>query len=233
MDEYGESNKKESDNATWKACGQGCIDSVFYAFVSRNTYGSDSGDFWLRQTAPNSSLIKSTDRGITWTCSATENYRKPMWPGAGFGAPCFIHYGKNGGHVTQDGADRYVYAVSTKGFWNDGDKYTFARVPRTRLGDLDASNWTFFSGGEGNAETSWSPRMDDANAILQLPGHCGQSGPCFLPSLGLYLMVIWYNTENMVKWFEPNEMRYGFVEHLIRGVPGPPFVLTTTVFSPG
>lgn len=67
MDEYGVSNKKEADNATWKACGQECIDSVFYAFVSRNAYGSDSGDYWLRQTAFNSSLIKSSDKGLTWS----------------------------------------------------------------------------------------------------------------------------------------------------------------------
>src|ERR1017187_2621719 len=37
MSEYGKSGQKGSDNATWKACGQECIDGVFYAFVSRNT----------------------------------------------------------------------------------------------------------------------------------------------------------------------------------------------------
>ncbi len=63
MDEYGKANQKEGDNATWKACGQECIDSVFYAFVSRNVYGKESGDPEMRQTAFNSSLIKSTARG--------------------------------------------------------------------------------------------------------------------------------------------------------------------------
>src|SRR5947209_1988369 len=130
MDEYGKNNQKEADNATWKACGQECIDGVFYAFVSRNIYGNESGDHWLRQTAFNSSLIKSTDGGATWTRSARENYKDPMWPGPAFGAPFFIHYGKNGGNVMRDGANRYVYAVSTNGFWNDGDSYVLGRVFR-------------------------------------------------------------------------------------------------------
>jgi hypothetical protein len=97
MDAYGAANKKEADGATWKVLGQECIDSVFYAFVSRHTYGHESKDPLLRQTAVNASLIKSTDRGKTWTRSAEENYRKPMWPGGRFGGPFFVHYGKNGG----------------------------------------------------------------------------------------------------------------------------------------
>ena len=39
MDEYGRSGLRGPDGATWKACGQESIDGVFYAFVSRNTYG--------------------------------------------------------------------------------------------------------------------------------------------------------------------------------------------------
>jgi len=51
MSEYGKAGQKGSDNATWKACGQECIDGVFYAFVSRNTYGSDSDDPLMRWDA--------------------------------------------------------------------------------------------------------------------------------------------------------------------------------------
>jgi hypothetical protein len=212
MDEYGKSGKKEADNATWKACGQECIDSVFYAFVSRNTYGSDSGDYWLRQTASGSSLIKSTDRGLTWSRGAKENYAHPMWPGPSFGAPFFIHYGKNGGDVADDGANSYVYAVSTNGFWNDGDRYILGRVQRRKLPDLNAADWQYFTGGDGNEEKSWSATIQNAAPLLDLRTHCGQSGPCYIPALGRYLMVVWYNTEKMIKWFEPNEMRYDFYQ---------------------
>src|SRR5271157_1637145 len=61
MDEYGKSDQKGPDNATWKALGQECIDGVFYCFISRQIYGHESGDSYLRQTAANASLIKSTD----------------------------------------------------------------------------------------------------------------------------------------------------------------------------
>jgi hypothetical protein len=64
MADYGAAGQKQSDNATWKACGQECIDGVFYAFISRNIYGSDSHDRLTRQFAINSSLIKSSDRGM-------------------------------------------------------------------------------------------------------------------------------------------------------------------------
>ena len=127
MDAYGKSSEKQPDGATWKALGQECIDGTFYAFVSRHTYGNESHDPLLRQTAVNASLIKSVDRGLTWKRSAAENYQSPMWPGPRFGAPYFIHYGRNGGQVTQDAADRYVYALSNNGFWNNGDNYILAQ----------------------------------------------------------------------------------------------------------
>jgi hypothetical protein len=207
MDEYGEAGKKEADNATWKVCGQECIDSVFYAFVSRNAYGKDSGDYWLRQTAFNSSLIKSTDRGHTWTRSASANFGNPMWPGPSFGAPMFVHYGKNGGNVAQDEAGRYVYAVSTNGFWNDGDQYVLGRILRTRLGALNASDWSYFVG-----KGRWAGQIEEAVPILASPTRCGQTPPCYVPALGVYVMVVWYNTERMTTWFEPNEMRYDFYQ---------------------
>jgi hypothetical protein len=44
MIEYGPADQRGKDGATWKACGQECIDGVFYAFVSRNVYGNESKD---------------------------------------------------------------------------------------------------------------------------------------------------------------------------------------------
>jgi hypothetical protein len=210
MDAYGKSGLKGPDGATWKACGQECIDGVFYAFVSRNTYGSDSGDRLVRQTAVNSSLIKSTDRGLTWTRSADENYARPMWPGPAFGAPFFVHYGQNGGSVTRDDADRYAYASSTNGFWNDGDSYILGRVERAKLSALRSSDWSYYPGGDGHR--NWSKAIADAKPILSSPAHCGQGPICFIPALDLYLTIAWYNTETLPKWFEPNRMQYDFYQ---------------------
>jgi hypothetical protein len=212
MDDYGVAGQKGPDRATWKACGQECIDSVFYAFVSRNVYGNLSGDPLLRQTAFNSSLIKSTDRGATWTRSAAENYRKPMWPGKRFGAPFFVHYGQNGGSVAQDAADQYIYVVSTNGFWNDGDNYILARIKRAKLAGLNPSDWTYYAGGDGEQPHNWSTTLAEAVPILSLPAQCGQTPPCFIAGLGVYLMAVWYNRPVLRKWFAPREMIYEFYQ---------------------
>ena len=212
MDEYGGSGQKEGDGATWKALGQECIDGVFYAFVSRHTYGNESKDPLLRQTAANASLIKSTDRGLTWTRSASENYKNPMWPGRRFGAPYFIHYGKNGGNVSQDQADRYVYALSNNGFWNGGDDYILGRMARTKLGDLNAADWEYFTGGDGSEPGNWSGQMDRSAPILSLFSRCGSGPACYVPSLGVYLLVAWYIPDKLTKWFEPSEMKYDFYQ---------------------
>ena len=212
MDDYGKGGQKEADNATWKACGQECIDNVFYAFVSRNTYGSDSKDPLLRQLAVNSSLIKSADRGHTWTRSARDNYDQPMWPGSSFGAPFFIHYGQNGGQVSRDGAGMYVYAISTNGFWNDGDKLILGRVKRSNLPKLNSKDWEYYAGADGSIAANWSTEIKKAAAVLQRPAKCGQTPVCYVPALGTYLLISWYNTAKMTKWFEPNEVRYDFYQ---------------------
>lgn len=212
MSEYGKSGQKGPDNATWKACGQECIDGVFYAFVSRNTYGSDSHDPLTRQTAVNASLIKSIDRGRTWTRSAQENYDHPMWPGSSFGAPFFVHYGRNGGQVQQDGASEYVYACSTNGFWNDGDSLILGRVLRSALPRLNTADWEYLSGPDGSANSGWSHSIEHAIPILDRPARCGQTPITFVRELGIYLLISWYNTDTMTRWFEPNRMRYDFYQ---------------------
>ena len=212
MDAYGAADEKRADNATWKVGGQECIDGVFYAFVARNVYGKDSNDPLLRQLSINSSLIKSTDRGLTWSRSASENYDHPMWPGARFGAPFFIHYGQNGGQVARDLASEYVYAVSTNGFWNDGDSLTLGRVKRTSLPHMNSADWEYFTGKDGSQPANWAKAIEQAVPILDRPAKCGQTPICYVPELGRYLLISWYNTATMTHWYEPNEMVYDFYQ---------------------
>lgn len=210
MSEYGSSGQRGPDNATWKACGQECIDGVFYAFVARNVYGDQSHDPLMRQTAFNSSLIKSEDHGKTWARSEAENYSHPMWPGERFGAPFFLHYGQNGGQAHVDGAGKFVYAVATNGFWNDGDFLALGRVRRDRITRLDTSDWEYYRGGDGMSAASWSSNVYEATPILARPSRCGQTPITWVPSLGRYLLISWYNPQPLVKWYKPTEMRYDF-----------------------
>jgi hypothetical protein len=212
MDEYGRGGQKGPDNATWKACGQECIDGVFYAFVSRNVYGSDSKDPLMRQLATHSSLIKSSDRGRTWMRTAQENYDKPMWPGPNFGAPFFVHYGRDGGDVVQDDGNVYVYAVSTNGFWNDGDRLILGRVRRTNLPRLNSSDWEYYAGLDGRGVPKWSREIGSATAILERAARCGQTPICYVPALDTYLLISWYNTPVLTQWFKPEEMHYDFYQ---------------------
>ncbi len=210
--DYGKANQTGPDGATWKATGQECIDGVFYAFVVRNIYGDKSKDPLMRQTAFNASLIKSTDRGRTWTRSAQENYATPMWPGTRFGGPGFIHYGKNGGQVKRDNADQFVYALSNNGFWNGGDDFIVARIRRTDLPKLNAADWQYLSGGDGGVESSWTNDLAKAQPVLTKPAKLGWTSPAFIPALNRYLLVSWYVTPTLKKWFEPERVVYDFYE---------------------
>ena len=174
--DFGKADETGPDGATWKIAGQECIDGVFYGFVARNVYGNKSKDPLMRQTSFNASLIKSTDRGLTWTRSTKENYDKPMWPGTRFGAPSFIHYGKNGGNVTRDDADKFVYAISNNGFWNGGDDFILGRVRRAVLPKLNAADWTYYAGND-----SWTSDLAKAKPILSQPAKLGWTAPVFIP----------------------------------------------------
>ena len=212
MDEYGKNDETGPDKATWKACSSECIDGVFYAFVARNVYGKSSKDKLLRQTSFNTSLIKSVDRGLTWTRNAKQNYDDPMWPGPRFGGPGFIHYGKNGGQVSYDQADKYVYAVSNNGFWNGGDDLILARIARADLPKLNPADWRYYQGGDGQAEAAWSAKLSEAKPILEQPAKLGWTAPVFIPSLSRYLLVSWYVTPTLKKWFERARVVYDFYE---------------------
>jgi hypothetical protein len=212
MDEYGKSDGTGPDGATWKICGQECIDGIFYGFVVRNIYGHKSKDPQMRQTSFNASLIKSTDHGKTWTRSAQENYDLPMWPGSRFGGPGFFHFGKNGGTETKDAADKYVYAVSNNGFWNGGDDMIVARVLRSDLPNLKASDWTYFTGGDGVAPESWNHDISKAQPVLKIPSKLGWTSPSYIPSLGRYLLVSWYVSPTLTSWFAPKLVTYDFYQ---------------------
>ena len=60
--------------------------------------------------------------------------------------------------------------------------------------------------------SSWSRSIKQAVPILNRPRRCGQTPITFVRELGMYLLVSWYNTETMTRWFEPNRMRYDFYQ---------------------
>lgn len=188
MQEYGPMTSSGPDGCMWKASGLTCINGTLYLFVSRHGL-----DFEVRQTAQNSSLILSTDKGLTWHRSAEENYQKPMFPGSRFGSPFFIKYGKDGAGDVHN-AESFVYAVSNNGFWENGDDMILGRSLKTKLAHLDASDWQFFTGGDGMESSAWSPDLRDASPIISNLGKCSMTGVQYFKLLNSYLMIQWYYT---------------------------------------
>jgi len=192
MADYGTVNLEGPDHRTWKSSGCASIDGVLYLVVARHKYGEKSGDPNKRQTAVHGSIIKSSDRGKTWTPSAKENYDGPMFPGPRFATPYFVDYGQDGRETFADGGDRYVYAISNNGFWDNGDNQILGRVPRAKIGDLNPADWQFYKGGDGAQDAAWSADAKDAALTLDRPGHLGMTGAVYVPARKGYLMINWH-----------------------------------------
>jgi hypothetical protein len=192
MTDYGTAAFKGPDGCSWKSTGCIFIDGALYLAIARHKYGEDSGDPKRRQTAQNSSIIRSTDLGKTWKRPAQQNYDAPMFPGRRFATPYFIQYGYGHGKVTADGGDRYVYATSNNGFWDCGDDMVLGRVARAKLSGLNGKDWEYFVGGDGSKPAAWSSQVDDARLLIDTPGKFGMTGPVYLASLRRYFMIAWY-----------------------------------------
>jgi Domain of unknown function (DUF4185) len=190
MGDFGK-NTHSADGANWKTMNSYCVDGVLYMFVTRCLYPEQSGDPNHRHIFKNSSIIKSTDKGKTWTRSEAECYDRPMFPGLKFGSPYFVWYGKDGA-ASVDNANKYVYAVANNGHFEDGDYYILGRVLKKKLPQLNAADWQFFTGGNGMSSRNWSSNIEKAAPILQNPLNCSMTGMTYIPSLGRYVMVVWH-----------------------------------------
>jgi hypothetical protein len=196
MGDYGKT-APSPDRANWKTMNSYCVDGVLYMFVTRCLYPEQSGDPHKRHIFRNSSIIKSTDRGVTWTRPAAESYDHPMFPGLRFGAPYFVWYGKDGAASVHN-ADKYVYAVANNGHFEDGDNYILGRVPKKKLPQLNAADWQVYAGGDGMLDDKWVSDMNTAKPILEDPLNCSMTGMTYIPALGRYVMVVWhYTTYNL------------------------------------
>ncbi|MGA7700935.1 MAG: DUF4185 domain-containing protein [Thermoguttaceae bacterium] len=191
MADYGKSAQLGRDGCSWKSSGCYAVDGVLYWVVARHKYGETSGDAKMRQTAENASILKSADGGKTWTRLVKENYEHPTFPGRRFAAPYFIEYGRDG-EATVDNADRYVYALSNNGFWDNGDNLTLGRVARSKIAKLSGSDWEFFRGGDGMDDAAWNADRHRAKLVLDAPGKLGMTGAVFIPALNRYLLIGWY-----------------------------------------
>ncbi len=61
-------------------------------------------------------------------------------------------------------------------------------------------------------ESSWTKQLTSAKPLLSLPTKLGWTAPAYIPALNRYLLVSWYVTPTLRKWFEPQLVTYDFYE---------------------
>lgn len=183
-------SEKSPDGRYWKSSGCTFVDGALYWVVARHMYPDREDVQSVRQHAMHGSLIRSTDYGRTWTRTAEENATAPMFPESQFATPYFVDYGKTRPNV--DGADRYVYAISNNGYWDNGDSMILGRVERGRIADLNGKDWEFFAGGDGTNHSNWTRDAGQASPLMEGNRQIGSTGATYLPARGRYLLIGWY-----------------------------------------
>ena len=195
MMEYGKDGELKEDRASWKACGLSSINGTLYLSVSRQGYGNQGSHSYSIQECWDSSIIKSSDHGRTWSPAPKLNHA--MFPGRTFSTPFFVHYGKDNAG-SKDEADKYVYAISNDGGWDNGNWMTLGRVRRDQIGRLDPCDWEFVQGFEEkdveDRNPIWGPRHDTARCVFRAPDRASMTGMHFIAGLDLYIMPQWHYT---------------------------------------
>jgi hypothetical protein len=213
--DYGVSGQKYPNGSNWKVTGADSIDGVIYAFIAnnwygnQNAYGGNSPEPHLRQTVNNMSLIKSADKGLTWTRDAQTTYDHPMWTNRKFSTGFFVKYGQTGGTTQQDDQHKYVYAFSNDGYWNCGSYLFLGRVPRSKIGNLNPADWEFLSHGH------WSSKVDDATPVPGFPNgrmKCTMGSPIWLAGIRKYVSVTWFDPGTTKKWHYPENVTFAFYQ---------------------
>lgn len=198
------------DRCSWKNGGIISVDGVLYLAVARQTgvcTQAPNGE----QPSMDASIVKSTDHGRTWSNGfgitndpggAAPSYNRQfrrvnaMFPGHRFSAPFFINYGQDDNPASAaDGGNQYVYAVSNDGFAYDGSYLYLGRVRRSKIGDLSAADWQFYTGpagGAGSDPANWSGNFNNAKPILAAKNQISQPDIQYYPALHRYIMVNFY-----------------------------------------
>ncbi|WP_434389745.1 hypothetical protein [Melittangium boletus] len=140
-----------------KPTGMVCVDGALYMAVQDLEWNFDN--------APNATIAKSTDRGVTWTW----NTQAPMFPSSVFTTIMFLDYGQNNAWNT---FDSYVYAYGLDYNWRDSfdnstsdpTKLFLARMPRT--GIMNRASWEFYR-GDLNGGASWTTDITQRKPVLQ------------------------------------------------------------------
>ena len=193
LEAYGRSGQLGADGACWKGNGMISVDGLLYLSVSRHWYHVKEYD--SRQYSRDASIVKSDNDGRTFGPEPylAEPMCAPLFPGPRFATPFFVDFGQDGAEA--DAAGGCVYAVSTDGYWDNGNALHLARTLRSDLPNLSLDTWEFYCGTRrGSTEPIWRPGrpgLDACYPILSEPFGFGQTGMTYIAQTGRFLLIGW------------------------------------------
>ncbi|MGP4079924.1 hypothetical protein ACTWQL_08395 [Pseudalkalibacillus sp. R45] len=140
-----------------KPTGMVCVDGDLYLAVQ-----DLSKDF---NDVPSATIVKSTDKGKTWTWDETE----PMFDDYTFTTIMFLDYGQD----NENAKDEYIYAYGLDYNWRDSfndrvqdpTKLYLGRVHKDQI--QDRSQWEFYTGKDSNGTPQWSGNIEERQPVLQ------------------------------------------------------------------
>lgn len=193
MSAFGAETQDGGDGFSTKTAGIISINGTVIISVMRQTVPATAGVYGRKD----SQLVKATTYPYsTWTPqppSTAAPFASPMFPGTKFANPSFIQYaGADYQGNTVDNSNLYVYALSTDGVWNNGSNMYLGRVLISAIGNLSASDWSYYKSGDGMLDASWDSSIANAIPVLSSAGKLGFAGAQHVPALGKYYMIQWY-----------------------------------------
>ncbi|WP_261133468.1 DUF4185 domain-containing protein [Bacillus sp. Marseille-Q3570] len=140
-----------------KPTGMVCVDGDLYLAVQ--DLNKDFND------VPSATIVKSTDKGKTWTWDETE----PMFDDYTFTTIMFLDYGQD----NENAKDEYIYAYGLDHNWRDSfndrvqdpTKLYLGRVHKDQI--QDRSQWEFYTGKDSNGTPQWSGNIEERQPVLQ------------------------------------------------------------------
>lgn len=146
-----------------KPTGMLSIDGILYMAVQDLNKSETPGIF---NDAPNATILRSDDKGITWEW----NEEEAMFSNYKFTTIMFLDYGQDSEANT---FDDYVYVYGMDYNWRDSFSNTVSDpqslyLARMRKADIqDRSQWEFYTGDlDGNASWSAPGEIDERTPVL-------------------------------------------------------------------
>jgi hypothetical protein len=139
--------------------------------------------FWDAQ------VLKSTDHGASWSPSppggSGNPYASPMFPGdvIPFG---FIQYGQNYTGSGPDNSGTYIYALVEDSTIAEAK---LSRVLISAIGNQLASDWQYWTGGDGMNPANWSSSVSSAAPVFSGTGVAIITGMQYLPRYQKYIYI--------------------------------------------